>query len=158
MCLRQSWLMPLVEFHSMRSASGGLEGFEAAILACSWNVSWGSNHKPRYLIQLVEVTSFRVSGVFAGMRMDGLVAWFLVFVNCISSFLTWSIFSPLCASHLWVSSNAMVIIFAVVSRVGLDARIAPSSTYSVVCESVALSFLTSLLSSGQSTMRVVASC
>ena len=95
--------------------------------------------------------------MFAGMRMDGLVAWFLVFVKCISLFLTWSVFSPLCASHLWVSSNAMVIIFAVVSRVGPDARITPSSTYSIVCESVALSFLTSVLSSGQSTMRVVAS-
>ena len=155
-CLRQSWLIPLVEFPSMRSASAALEALEAAIFACSWNLSWGSNHKPRYLIQLVKVTSFRVLGVFAGMQMDGLVTRFLVFVKCISSFLSWSIFSPLCASHLWVSLNTMVITFAVVSRVGPDARIAPSSTYSVVCESVALSFLTSVLSSGQSTMQVVA--
>src|SRR5258708_35295802 len=41
----------------------------------------------------------------------------------------------------------MVIIFSVASRVGPEARITPSSTYSVVGERVALSSLTSVLSS-----------
>src|SRR5260370_15557050 len=44
----------------------------------------------------------------------------------------------------------MVIIFAVASRVGPEARITPSSTYRVVGERVALSSLTSVLSSVQS--------
>ncbi len=72
-----------------------------------------------------------------------------------SSFLTWSVFSSLCASHLCVSLNAMVIIFAVTSRVGPEARITPLSTYSVVCERVVLSFLTSVLSSVQSSICVI---
>ncbi len=139
----------------MRRASVALEALEAAIFACSWNLSWGSNHNPRYLMQLAEVTSFSVPGTFDGMWMDGLSIRFLVFVKCMSSFLTWSVLSPLCASHLCVSSNAMVFIFAVTSRVGPEARIAPSSTYSVVCERVALSFLTSVLSSVQSSIRVI---
>src|SRR5258708_292914 len=87
-CLRQSWLMLLVEFPSMWSASIALEALEATIFTCSWNLSWGLNHSPRYLMQLVRVTSFSVSGTFDGMWMDGFVDWFLVFVKCISSFLT----------------------------------------------------------------------
>src|SRR5258708_32546689 len=94
-CLRQSWLTPLVEFPSMQSASIALEALEAAIFTCSWNLSWGSNHKPRNLVQLVKWTSFRELGVFVGFQMYCFLTRFLVFVKCISSFLTWSIFSPL---------------------------------------------------------------
>ncbi len=50
----------------------------------------------------------------------------------------------------------MVTIFAVASRVGPEARIAPSSTYSVVGERVALSSLTSVLSSVHPLIRDVA--
>src|SRR5258708_4031683 len=130
-CLRQSWLMLLIEFPSMRMASVAFEAFDAAILACSWNFRCRLNQSPRYLMQLDGVTSFHSPGLFDGMCTDGLLFHFLDFVKCISSFLTWSICSPLCKSHLCVSSNAIVFICVVAIRSGLDVRIAPSSTYSV---------------------------
>ncbi|SRR5258708_6787266 len=71
-CLRQSWLMLLVEFPSMRMASVAFEAFAAAILACSWNFRCGSNQSLRYLMQLDGVTSFHSQGLFDGMCMDGL--------------------------------------------------------------------------------------
>ena len=92
-------------------------------------------------------TSFSVPGMFDGMCMDGLGFQFFVFVKCISLFFTWSVFRPLLASHSCVSSNAMVIIWAVVSRIEPDAMIAPSSTYSVISESIILSSLRRGLSS-----------
>ncbi len=39
-------------------------------------------------MQLVEVTSLHVSGLFNGMCTEGLFVRFLVFVKCMSSFLT----------------------------------------------------------------------
>ena len=97
-------------------------------------------------------TSFCSPGMFDGMCTDGLLFDFLVFVKCISSFLTWSICSPLCDSHLCVSSNAIVLICDVVMRSGPDVRIAPLSTYSVIGESVMLFSLARILSSGASAM------
>src|SRR5260221_13551189 len=63
-CLRQCWVMPLVEFPSMQIASVAFEAFIAAILAFSWNFMCGSNESPRYLMQLVGVSSFRYQGLF----------------------------------------------------------------------------------------------
>src|SRR5258708_37244651 len=151
-CLRQSWLMPLVEFPSMQMDFVAFEAFNAAILACSWNFRCGSNQSPRYLMQLDGVTSFRSPGLFDRMCTDGLLFCFLDFVKCISSFLTWSICSPLCESHLCVSLNAIVFICVVEIRSGPDTRIAPSSTYSVIGESVMFSSLARELSSGDSSM------
>src|SRR5258708_5476569 len=151
-CLRQSWLMPLIEFPSMQMASVAFEAFDAAILVCSWNFRCRSNQSPRYLMQLDGVTSFCSPGLFGGMCMDGLLFRFLDFVKCISSFLTWSICSPLCESHLCVSLNAIVFICVVAIRSGPDARIAPSSTYRVIGESVMFSSLARELSSGDSSM------
>src|SRR5258708_33137542 len=145
-CLRQSWFIPLVEFPSMRKA------LEAVIFVCSWNLSWGSSQRPRYLMHFAGVTSFSVLGMFDGMCTDGLGFWFFVLVKCISSFFTWSVFRPHLSSHLCVSLNAIVIILAVMSRVGPDAMIAPSSSYSVVGESIILSSLKRGLSSAEFSM------
>src|SRR5260221_6994491 len=151
-CLRQSWLMLLIQFPSMQMASVAFEAFDAAIWVCSWNFRCRSNQSPRYLMQLDGVTSFCSPGLFGGMCMDGLLFRFLDFVKCISSFLTWSICSPLCKSHLCVSLNAIVFICVVEIRSGPDTRIAPSSTYSVIGESVMFSSLARELSSGDSSM------
>src|SRR5258708_26189526 len=145
-CLRQSWFILLVEFPSMCKA------LEAVIFACSWNLSWGSSQRLRYLMHFAGVTSFSVSGMFDGMCTDGLGFRFFVLVKCISSFFTWSVFRPHLSSHLCVSSNAIVIILAVMSRVGPDAMIAPLSTYSVVGESIILSSLKRGLSSVEFSM------
>ena len=135
------------------------EAFEAAIFMCSWNLSCGSNQRLRYLIQLEGVTSFCMPGVFNGMHMAGVVSQFLDFVKCMSSFLTWSICSPLCDSHEWVSSNAIVLIWAVVVRSGPDVRMALSSTYSVIGESVIfLSFVRGLSSMDSSIHLYVLQC
>ncbi len=107
-------------------------------------------------MQLVGETSFNTACLFIGMCMEGFACQFLVFVKCISLFLTWSVFSPLCVSHLCVSLNVIMIICAVISRVGPDVRIALSSTYNVVCKSVALSCLMRGLSSVDFSMHVVA--
>ena len=151
-CLRQSWFILLVEFPSMCKALVALKALEAAIFACSWNLSWGSSQRPRYLMHFAGVTSFSVSGMFDGMCTDGLGFQFFILVKCISSFFTWSVFRPHLSSHLCVSLNAIVIILAVMSRVGPDAMIAPSSTYSVVGESIILSSLKRGLSSAEFSM------
>ena len=79
---------------------------------------------------------------------------FLDLVKCINSFLTWSNCRPLCVSHAWVSSNAMVLMLVVVLRSGPDVRMALSSTYSVIGESmIFLSFMRGL-SSADSAMRL----
>src|SRR5258708_16544480 len=138
----------------MHRASVALEALEAAIFTCSWNLSCGSNQRPRYLVHFAGETSFSVPGMFDGMSMEGLAFQFFVFVKCMSLFFTWSVFRPLLASHLCVSLNAMEIICAVVSREGPDAMIAPLSTYSIVGESVILSSLKRGLSSVDSSMCV----
>ena len=76
-------------------------------------------------------------------------------MKCISSFFTWSVFSPLCDSQLCVSLNAIVVIHAVASSIGLDVRMAPSSTYKVVGDSVILPSLASGLSSVDSAIREI---
>ena len=133
----------------MRRASVALDALDAAIFACSWNLSWESNQRPRYLMHFAGETSFGSSGVFDGMCTEGQGCQFFVLVKCIRSFFTWSVFRPLLVSHLCVSSNAMVIVWAVVTRVGPEAMIAPSSTYRVVGESVILSSLRRGLSSAE---------
>src|SRR6266850_5127825 len=111
-----------VELPSIWRASVSLDAFDAAILTCSWKLSFRSNHSLRYLMLLAGVTSFNLLGLFVGIWMDGLEFWFLDFEKCISSFLTWSVFKPLLVSHAWVSSNAIVMMWAVESSVGPDAR------------------------------------
>src|SRR5260370_31480099 len=102
--------MPLSELPSIQRALVALEAFDAAILAWSWNLSCGLNHSLRYLMHLDGVTSFNSPGMFDGIHMEGLLSQFLVFVKCINSFLTWSVFSPLRDSQLCVSSNAILVI------------------------------------------------
>src|SRR5258707_1172169 len=94
----------------MHRASVALEDLEAAIFACLWNLSCGLNQRPRYVVHFAGETSFSVLGMFDGMSMEGLGFWFFIFVKCMSLFFTWSVFRPLLASHLCVSSNAMEII------------------------------------------------
>ncbi len=120
--------MPHIELPSIQRASVALDAFNAAILMCSWKLSFGLNHSPRYLMLLAGVTSFSYLGLFVGIWMDGLEFWFLDFEKCISSYLIWSVFKPLLVSHMWVSSNAIVMMWAVESSVGPDARMAPLST------------------------------
>src|SRR5260221_12951580 len=117
-------------------ASVAFGALDAVIFVCLWNFNCRLNQRLRYLMQLEGVTPFHSPGVFKGMCTEGVVSWVLDFVKCISSFLTWSICSPLCDSHKWVSSNAMVLIQAVVLRSGPDVRMALSSTYSVIGESI----------------------
>src|SRR5260370_16540519 len=110
--------MPHIELPSIQRASVALDAFNAAILMCSWKLSFGLNHSLRYLMLLAGVTSFNLLGLFVGIWMDGLEFWFLDFEKCISSFLTWSVFKPLLVSHAWVSSNAIVTLWPVNSNLG----------------------------------------
>src|SRR5258708_25460100 len=87
-CLRQCWLMLLVEFPTIRMASVAFEAFDAAIFTCSWNFSCGLNQRPRYLMELNRVTSFCSPAVFDGMCMDRVTLQFLDLMKCISLFLT----------------------------------------------------------------------
>ena len=66
-CLRQCWFILLDKFPSIRMASVAFEAFDAAIFACSWNFSCGSNQRPRYLMYFDGGTVFLSSGMFNGM-------------------------------------------------------------------------------------------
>src|SRR5260370_38082465 len=86
--------------------------------------------------------------------MVGLELQFFIFVKCISSFFTWLVFIPCWDNQSCVSLKAMVTIFAMVSSDGPEVRRAPSSTYSMVGESITLHSFMRLLSSGDSSMCV----
>src|SRR5260221_974935 len=51
-CLGQCWLMPLVEFPSIRMASVAFETLDAVIFVCSWNFNCRLNPRLRSLMQL----------------------------------------------------------------------------------------------------------
>src|SRR5260370_22954037 len=86
--------------------------------------------------------------------MVGLELQFFIFVKCISSFFTWLVFIPCWDNQSCVSLKAMVTIFAMVLSDGPEVRRAPSSTYSMVGESITLHSFMRLLSSGDSFMHV----
>src|SRR5258708_6750950 len=101
--------MPCIEFPSILRAWAVLMAFNTIFFVCSMNFRWGLNQIPRYFIREAGGMVFNWPSLSVGIVILGLFLALqpvLVLVKCVSSFLTWSVLSPLSFSQVWASMNA----------------------------------------------------